>query len=220
MAKKQIKKTVRVKIKKKLWFSVLAPKFFGQKEIGESYLVNAEQAIGRKLKINLRELTGSISDQNIYVRLRISEIEGSNLQTEPIGYSYMPFFLKKLARRNTGKIEDSFVVLTKDKKKTRVKPLIVTAFKINNSMKTLIRKKVKTFLVKEAADSNFETFANNLLRHKVGLELKKSLKKMFPTREAIIREMKLEMKAKKVEEFVEEEKVTELKEEESSSDKE
>ena len=52
------KKISKIKTKKKIWFKIFAPKLFGQKEMGESYLSAADQAVGRKLKVNMKELTG------------------------------------------------------------------------------------------------------------------------------------------------------------------
>ena len=38
MAQKSKKKVSKIKVKKKVWYKVIAPKIFGNKEIGESYL--------------------------------------------------------------------------------------------------------------------------------------------------------------------------------------
>ena len=52
---KIVKKVSRIKTKKKKWFPIFAPKFMGQKEIGETYLDQPEPAVGRTLKVNLKE---------------------------------------------------------------------------------------------------------------------------------------------------------------------
>lgn len=208
------KKISKVKIKKKRWFPVFAPKFLGQKELGESYLANSESAVGRNLKVNLKELTGSIKDQNIYVSLRIKEITGNNLQTEVTGYAYMPFFIKRLIRRNIGKIEDSFVLKTKDGKNIRLKPLIITVFAINKSLKTVIRKEVIKILSQEVSKSTFDNLIVELLKYKLQMELKKKLKKICPIREMIMRVAKLEERKKVKVIEVEKEDVVEAKKEE------
>ena len=186
------KKVSKIKIKKKRWFPIFAPKFLGQKEIGESYLSGPESAKGRLLKISLRELTQNIRDQNISVSLRINELSGSNLQTEVMAYTYMPFFVKKLIRPGTGKIDDSFVLQTKDGKNVRFKPLIITVFSVNKSIKTAIRRRLKELLAEELNKSTFDTVVVDLLRYKLQTELKKKLNKVCPVREVIMRVMKLE----------------------------
>jgi small subunit ribosomal protein S3Ae len=186
------RKVSKIKVKKKRWFPILAPKFLGQKEIGESYLVEAQSAMKRVLKINLRDLTGNIRDQNIYVSLRINEIGGSNLHTEIVGYAYMPFFIKKLIRARSGKVNDSFVLMTKDNKNVRLKPLVITVFPIKKSVKTSIRKKIEKILREEAGKSGFDGLINDLLRYRLQMECKKKLSKICPVREVIMRVAKLE----------------------------
>ncbi|MBR9683304.1 hypothetical protein GOV03_02075 [Candidatus Woesearchaeota archaeon] len=197
------KKVSKIKIKKKRWFPIFAPKFLGRKEIGESYLTGPEVAKGRTVKISLRELTKNIRDQNISVSLRINEISGSNLQTEVVAYAYMPFFVRKLIRTGTGKIDDSFILQTKDGKNVRFKPLAITVFKVNKSIKTSIRKRLKELLAEELSKSTFDTIVVDLLRYKLQMDLKKKLNKICPVREVIMRVMKLEegnrVKAEKVE---------------------
>ena len=68
---KNVKKIKKIKIKKKIWYKVLASKQFGLKEIGESYLTTPEIALGRKLKVNLKELTGNVKDQNVHLKFKI-----------------------------------------------------------------------------------------------------------------------------------------------------
>jgi len=190
-------KVSKIRTKKKRWFPVLAPASLGQKEVGESYLTEAETALGRTLKINLKDITGSIYDQNIYVFLKVKEITGSNLQTDLIGYTYLNLFLKKLARRNIGKIEDSHYFRTKDDKGVRIKPLVVTAFGVNQSVKTAIRTELKKLLKNMVNNSTFDNLLLDVLRQKMRADFKKQLGKIFPIKELIIREIRLEEKKKK-----------------------
>lgn len=194
MAKTQ--KVSRIKVKKKRWFPVLAPKFLGQREIGESYLSELKAAVGRVLKISLRELTRNVKDQNICVSLKITEASGNSLQTEVVGYAYLPFFIGKLIRAGTGKIDDSFILKTKDDKAVRFKPLAITVFPVNRSIKTAIRKKLRDSLEEEAGKSTFDSLVNDLLRYKLQAELKKKLNKVCPIREIIMRAVKLEGRKK------------------------
>ncbi len=190
------KKVSKIKTKKKKWFPIFAPKFMGHKEIGETYLDNPEPAVGRTLKVNLKELTGSFRDQNIYVSLRIKEVTGNNLQTEVVGYAYMSFFIKKLTRRSTGKIDDSFVLETKEGKKVRLKPMAITINPVTKSVKTAIRKRMLELLAKEVKKLPMDVLVSELLKYKIQMDLKNKLKKIYPVRDVIMRVVKLEEKKK------------------------
>ena len=88
MSKDQSKKGLaRVNTARKLWYRIVGPKLFGQMELGETYLASPETAMGRNLKINLKDITGNIKDQNAYVKFTIDEIEG----TWPSGLYFLVF---------------------------------------------------------------------------------------------------------------------------------
>lgn len=210
MAKTQ--KVSKIKIKRKRWFPIFAPKFLGQREIGESYLSEPELAKGRVLKISLRDLTKNIKDQNIYVSLRINEAGGNDLQTEAVGYAYMPFFVRKLVRVGTGKVDDSFVLKTADGKDVRLKPLAITVFAVNGSVKTAIRKKLREMLGEEVAKLSFDSLITDLIRYRLQMEFRKKLNKICPVRELIIREIRLE-KRRKVKKAKKKEEAEEVAEE-------
>ena len=214
------KKVSRIKAKKKKWFPIFAPSFLGQREVGETFLQEPETALKRKLRVNLKELTGSMRDQNIHVSLRVSEVKNNTLQTEVIGYSYMSFYIKKLVRRNNGKIDDSLVLKTKDNRIIRIKPLIITVFPVKKSLKTVFRKRLAELLSVEVGKLTLDNLINDLLKYKLQVDFKKKLNKLYPVREVVIRVVKLEerkgvkltkIKEKKLVE-VKEEKLPEVKE--------
>lgn len=184
--------TAKLKIKKKRWFPIFAPAFLGQKEIGETYLVAAQAALGRILKMNLRDLTNSPKDQNIYLALKIKEFTNNSFSTEVISYYYIPSFVRKLVRKNASKIDDSFILKTKDEKTVRLKPLVVTVFPIKRSAKTVIHKELRKQLKEEVSKLTFDALINDLIRYRLQFDLKKRLK-TCPIREVVMRVAKLEM---------------------------
>ena len=114
MSKSTTKKVSRIKTRKKAWFKIFAPQVFGNKEIGETYLPAAENALGRLLKISLKDITGNVKDQNAYIGFKIAKAEGSALRTEVISYQLTPASVKRLVRKNTARLDDYFTFTTKD----------------------------------------------------------------------------------------------------------
>jgi len=191
MAKNLKKKQVKIKVKKKIWFKVLAPAIFGMKEIGESYLTTAEDAVGRVMKVNLRNLTGSMRDQNVYITLKISGIKGTALQTRAVGYELVPIFLKRIVRKRSSRIDEVLSFKSKDGQELKLKALILTFNRNNRSVGTSIRKALQEMLNEEIAKENFETFLSNLVNLKVQHSLKKKLNKIYPLKDVLIRDMRL-----------------------------
>ena len=192
MAKKR--KVSRIKIKKKSWFKVHAPKIFGQKVIGESYLSNVDDGLGKPLKVNLRELTGNMRDQNIQINFLISEVKNNALMTKVTGYSLAQSYVKRVVRKNTARLDDYVILKTKDGEEAIVKTLMITKHKAQRSTKTDLRLKMRDLLEKEIKKSDFANFVNSLVSGKLRLLLKRELSKILPVREASIRSIKLKRK--------------------------
>lgn len=191
MAKTETKKVSKIKIKKKVWYPILSPKLFGQKEVGENYLTSADTAIGRQLQVNLRDLTGNVKDQNVYLHFQISRLEGNTLHTEVIGYFLTPAHVKRLVRKNSNRLDDYFLFTDRNGRKLVVKTLMITANKAQRSACSLLRKQLKELLSTEIGKSDVDTFVGDLVNRKVLGLMRKTLSKVHPLKEVAIRVLKV-----------------------------
>ncbi len=210
MAKQDKKEVSKLKIKKKIWYSLFSPKALGSREIGESYLSEAQAAVGRRVQANLRDLTGNPKDQNAYVNFRISKVNGNRLDTEAIGYELTPSFIKRAVRKNTNRMDDYFVLRTKEGKKVIVKTLMITLHKVQRSKRAALKKLLDSSLKEEASKVDFENFVINAVNYRLQSGIKKRLAKIYPLKELAIRKLILEEHAELVEPIVE---IKETKEE-------
>jgi ribosomal protein S3AE len=183
------KKVSRIKTKKKIWHKVLAPAIFGKKEIGESYLTSAEQAKGRPLKINLKDLTGSVRDQNAYISFKIVKWQGTTLETTVTGYELTTAYVKRLVRKNCNKLDDYFTFKTKDGKEIVLKSLLLTIHKVPRSTRSNLRSKLKELLNEEISKVTFDTLISNIVGYKIQGPAKKKLAKIYPLKEVAIRKI-------------------------------
>ena len=209
MAKKDKKKVSKIKIKKKLWCKIISPKIFGSKEIGESYLQAPEKALGRKLKSNLKDLTGNVKDQNVYVSMQVNKIDGSMLKTAVVGYELTPSYIKRAVRKNTSRIDDHFRFTTKGGKNVVIKTLMVTFGTCQRSVRTTLSKELKELLEPEVNKNDFSGFISLLVNRKILMEAKRKLKKVYPLKEVSVRVIKLMEKGIIQEEIVVEDKTKE-----------
>lgn len=214
------KKVSKIKIKKKTWHKVIAPKIFGNKEIGESYLQSPEKAVGRKLKVNLKDLTGNIKDQNVHIGLQINKIDGSLLKTAAVSYELTPQYVKRCVRKNCARVDDYFAFKTKGGKKVVIKTLMVTINKVQRSVRSRLSKELGLLLETEIKKNSFDTTVNNFVNRRLMLDLKKKLKKIFPLKEVTARVLKLQEKGVVKEEIVVEHKPKEVEEKKAEEVKE
>ncbi|HLC89326.1 MAG TPA: hypothetical protein VJG49_04800 [Candidatus Nanoarchaeia archaeon] len=189
---KPSQKVSRIKAKKKVWFKIISPKVFGQAEIGESYLTSAQVALGRKLEVNLKELTGNVRDQNVHINLQINKLDANLLKTSVIGYELSTAFVKRLVRKNSDPISGYFLLKTKGGKQVILKSLMVTLSKAQRSVKAQLNKELGNILKEEVSNSSFDNFVSSLVQYKVQSMLKKRLRKIFPLKEVAVRVLKLQ----------------------------
>jgi len=188
MSKDQSKKGLaRVNTAKKTWYRVVGPKAFGQMELGETYLAAPEVAMGRTVKINLKDLTGNVKDQNAYVAFTIEAVEGTTLVTAVSGYELTATSVKRMVRKNTNRLDDYFVFKTKDGKNVVIKTLLITQSKAQRSVQKQLRQKMKAMLAEEVNKNTFEVIVSNLVTRKTQMTMKKALYKIYPVNEAAVR---------------------------------
>ena len=156
MSKSEVKIVSRIKTKRKTWHTVLASAVFGKKELGESFLGSPEEAVGRFLKINLKDLTGNMRDQNAYVSFKIVKWQGSTLDTIHTGYELTSASVKRMVKKNCNRLDDYFLFMTKDNKPLVVKTLMFTIKKISRSIRTQLRKVLKEILAEEFKKNNWQ----------------------------------------------------------------
>ena|SRR3989344_505511 len=189
MSKSERKKVSRIKTKKKIWHKIIAPVVFGKKEIGETYISSAEEAINRPLKINLKDLTGNVRDQNVYISFKIIKWQGTTLETIATGYELTPSFVKRAVRKNCNRCDDYFSLTTKDGIKVVMKTLMLTLNKVSRSTRASLKRQLEKYLQEETAKSTYDSLLGNLVSYKIQGPIKKKLAKIYPLKEVAVRMM-------------------------------
>lgn len=192
MAKAKQKTKTGLSWKRKKWFEVTAPAIWANKVIGEAFAETADDLVGRSVVTNLMELTGNVKKQNILVRLAITALNGSSATTEVRQFSLQTQSVKRLVRKGRSKVEDSFVCMTKDEKKVRVKPLLVTRGRISAQTACTMRVYTRQYLVNLVADMTFDDFVSALCAFKIQKDLKPLADKISPVKQCQIRVAELE----------------------------
>lgn len=179
------------KLRKKKWFPVLAPALFKEQVIGEIYLYDAKDMLNRKITANMMTLTNNPRNQHINIHFRINEVKDNKGLTEMLGWTMMPTSVKRLVRRGKTKIDDSIVVLTADKKKVRIKPLIITNSLIKKPVATLIRNMTRNELFRLVGKLTYSKLIEEITSFKLQKHLGDRAAQITPIRESEIRAFEL-----------------------------
>jgi ribosomal protein S3AE len=176
------KPTRALKRIRKKWVKINSNKaFFKGQEIGETYTANPANVIGKVVKVNLMNLTGDPKKQSFSARFKVTKSEDAGAEADFIGYAMSNSQAKRMVRRATDKVEDSFLIQTKDNATVRIKPVLVTRNSTNKSVLTALRKKSKEFITERSKATDYTNLVSEILTGRLQKDLRLSLKKIYPT---------------------------------------
>lgn len=190
-------KVAKRKIKKKIWFQILAPQLFNNQIMGETLASEPDELIGKLIPINLMSLTNDMRKQNIKMKFRINKVVGEKANTEIIGFEMIPSGIKRLVRRSKRKMDESLVVETADNIKLRVKLIMITLNFTSKPVVADIRKALRERLDKTVKKMKYEEFISETVEHKIQNIIKKQISKIYPVKICEIRHISIE-KGRKV----------------------
>lgn len=190
MAVKSKKSKTVDKWRKKKYFSVLAPKSFQERELGHAMAYESSSLEGRFIRFNLMMLTGNVRKQDVNITFKVDKVKGDTAYTMVESYSVAPSSIKRKIRRQRDRLDESFKCVTKDGKEVRIKPLVVTAIKTSQLVRTALRKKVIQFITDYAKGTEYDSIVLDVINEKLQKEISKAHSKIVPIRFVAIRIMK------------------------------
>ncbi|BDB97682.1 30S ribosomal protein S3ae [Saccharolobus caldissimus] len=182
---------IKDKWKLKKWYTILAPKVFGEVPLGSTPAYDISSAIGRKVETTLYDLTGDFSQVYVHLYFKIIGSDGDRLITRFAGHELSRDYLRSLIRRKSSKINSIVDVTTRDGYVLRVKGLVLTTYKCHQSQKTAIRKIINELVTKKASELTFDEFVQEIVFGKVANEIFEAAKKIYPLRKAEVEKTKV-----------------------------
>jgi len=193
-------KSAAVVVKKKRWVQIVAPKLFSEQIIGESFVGEPQELVGRSVSVSLMVLTGDPQKQATSMSFKITGVQNDRVSTELVGLKVLPAAAKKLMRRKRSKIDDSFVVQTLDKKVVRIKPMIIARGKTTGNVMASMQRLERAFVARTVAKLDFENFVRDVVTKKFQQGLGQTLRKLYPIGACEVRQFEL-ISAEKVKEM-------------------
>jgi ribosomal protein S3AE len=185
-----------VLVKKKVWLPIIAPALFNNQPIGEMYVEEPAQAIGRRVTVSLMTLTNDPQRQNVLISFDVAKTDNNHLQTKVFGYKITPPAVRKMMRRGRDRVDDSFVVKCNDGVAVRVKPVLITRGRAKGGALAHLRKQLRISTIRGIAKLSFLDFIKDLVAHKFQRELHDSLRKVYPLQVCELRDVHIETSEK------------------------
>ena len=182
---------VRDKWRSKTWYTVLAPPYFGNAELGSIPAESPEKLLGRVIEVTLYDITGDFSHQYLKLYFQITSVDGKTARTMFKGHEYSRDYLRSLVRRRTTKVDGIFNVSTKDGYKFRVAIVAFTLSRIKTSQESAVRKIMARIINEKSAALTTDQFVQEMVLGKISSDVYNEAKKIVPLRHVGVRKSKL-----------------------------
>ena len=202
--------------RKKKFFDVEMPIINKQTQIFAYELAELE---GKYIRY---DLTRILRGKSILMQFRV-QVKDNKAIAIPRGAILMPYFLRRMIRKGTDYVEDSFIAECKDAS-LKIKPFLITRRKVSKRVRRGLREKAKQEIIKYLKDKSSQKIFEEILKNKMQKDLSILLKKIYPLALCEIKSIEikkdLEVKEKPKEEKQEKEEDTQEKKEKKSKKKE
>lgn len=185
------KKRVRDKWRDKSWYTVLAPSYFGNVELGAVPASEPEKLVGRVIDSTLYEVTNDFAHQYLKMRFQIIEVDGKTAHTMFKGHEYSHDYLRSLVRRRTTKVEGIFDVTTKDGYNLLVAVCAFTLSRIKTTQEHAMRAIMEKVIREKASALRLDQLAQEMVLGKIASDIYNEAKKIAPLRHVGVRKSKL-----------------------------
>jgi len=165
---------------KKIWYEIFSSKEFNQYPIGETSAYGPDGLKGRIVKSSLGILMRDPRSQNTQIGFEINDIKENKAYTRIKSYSLISSYIKRIVKVGKSKADDSFMAESKDKVKFKIKPIILTRYKVQNKVLTEIRKMVRGEIISYLKKENADKFVSELIYKRIQKDLKGKLSKIYP----------------------------------------
>ena len=158
--------------RKKKFFDVEMP-LIGKQTQMQAYEI--PELNGRFLKY---DLTRVLRGKSVMLTLKI-KVEGNNILTIPKKIEVMPYFIRRMIRKGTNYVEDSFAAECEDAK-LKIKPLLVTRRKVSRAIRKELRNKAREEIIEYVKNKKSEQLFDDILKTQMQKVLSSKLKKVYP----------------------------------------
>jgi small subunit ribosomal protein S3Ae len=184
-------RVVRDKWRRKNWYEVYVPNYFGGTKLADTPAEDSEKVIGRVLETTLSQITGDFSQDYLKLYFQTTQVEGDRVDTIFKGHEYLRDYLRSLVRRRSTKVDGIFSITTKDGYKLRITIVALTQRRIKTSQERNIRNIMSEIVKTKAQSLTFEQLVHEMVLGKLASDIYNEARKVAALRHVGVRKSKL-----------------------------
>ena len=165
----------QVKVKKgikKQFFEVSAPLTASKIML---YAGSIEELEGKTVKL---DLTRNLRGKNLVLKLKVRNDSG-NLVADVVSLELAGVFIRRMIRKGSDYVEDSFITECKDGKVV-VKPFMITRNKVSRAVRKALRDEAKKYLLEYLNGTYIKDVCSDIISNKLQKTISLRLKKIYP----------------------------------------
>ncbi len=143
------------------------------------------------------DATRFLRGKNMLLKLEV-DVEGEKAVAKPREIKIMPSFIRRMMRKGTNYVEDSFSAECKDAV-LRIKPFLITRKKVSRAVRKALRDKAREELKDYVKGKPAEVLLDEVMKNQIQKPLSLKLKKIYPLSLCEIRSLKIEKIKEKAE---------------------
>ena len=184
-------KAVKDKWRRKEWFDIILPSYFGETKVGETPAEEGELVVGRVFETTLSQITGDFSQEYIKMYFQVTSVDARKAKTVFKGHEYLRDYLRSLVRRRSTKVDGIFRVMTTDGFKVKIILTALTTTRIKASQEFVIRSIMKEIVEEKIKTLTFDQLAHELVLGKLASDVYAQTKNITALRHVGVRKSEL-----------------------------
>ncbi len=187
---------IRDKWRAKTWYTINAPEYFKEIEIGQTPASSSSKLKDRIIVTSMYEITQRFNLMHINVKFAVDKVKGTKATTVFIGHELTRDYLRSLIRRGTSRIESVVDATTKDGYVFRTNTVVFTHSRVRTSVQKVIRKIMVETILKGISRLTYEGFAKKVVTGAIADNVGDAVSKIIPVRRVEVMKSKLRLKPK------------------------
>jgi len=186
-----LSRAIRDKWRRKEWYDIYLPPYFGDSKLGETPAENPSKVVGRVLETTLAQITGDFSQEYLKLYFEVTDVEDHTAKTVFKGHEYLRDYLRSLVRRRSTKVDGIFMVSTLDGYRLKVVVVALTQSRIKTSYERAIRRIMQEVVEKKAQTLNFGQIVHEMVLGKLASDIYNKAKNITGLRHVGVRKSEL-----------------------------
>jgi len=182
---------VRDRWRRKDWYDIYLPRYFGETKVGETPAEDPNKVIGRVYATTLAQITGDFSQENLKLYFQVTEIDENTAQTVFKGHEYLRDYLRSLVRRRSTKVDGTFRITTPDGYRLKIVVTALTNSRIKTSQEKAIRDIMRDVVEEKAEILEFGQIVHEMVLGKLASDVYNEARKVTSLRHVGVRKSEL-----------------------------